>query len=645
MGTFKHIGRIRCARMIGKDLAEFYMKVGEPQHAEGFLTDALKMFQKEGWQILADDTCLQLAQCQKLLNSQHKYVMSCQSIASSNTLPLDIRRQHQEEIQRISHNVKDAPLLLRAESVFAVAAIEQDHDTFTPFEDSVVTVTINSNLPVPIQCDSIFLSLIHKKEHQKPEVKSASAVGRDGGATSLDMCALYEVKKESHGTAFSSRMDCHTPLRRMDSGVSETQLCKDDYKLALKADKVRLAPGPNDVTLTAKLADAGSYSVSQLCASLDGLEFLHTLTQPTVSLQVVCQQPTVSLQSFTGDVWLGLPCQLQLTIDTGSYSYIEATQLSLTATPDLQLTPSLINLPPVGSNQKLQFAIQASAELAFMSPQEVVYQVQFGCDWFRNTHQTLTFKHPFQLEHKLFTAGKRKFIQVTVTAHGCQPYVLSAHSLTVDTGDMEMTALNHPQQTLVIGAGERACYVWRVGISDDVPESVTCTFSVNRSPEDLNLSALPCNYTFSLAHIQTLYMVETSVVPPPGMNLCSAGSLCDLLVDVQQLTATAPTTGLYYQVRSDNYWTACDSTATGLCKLETNQFRTHVCIRPLLGGYLPLPSIDLCHRHTPETPGETGVDSQSDVTFSVDQVYNRSAATQVHVLPAATVSLQVTATT
>jgi len=42
----------------------------------------------------------------------------------------------------------------------------------------------------------------------------------------------------------------------------------------------------------------------------------------------------------------------------------------------------------------------------------------------------------------------------------------------------------------------------------------------------------------------------------------------------------------------------------GMCKLETNQFRTHVCIRPLLGGYLPLPSVELCHKRTAETPGE-----------------------------------------
>ena len=156
-------------------------------------------------------------------------------------------------------SVVDAPLLLRAEPVFSVAAIKQDNDTFTPFEDCVVTVTITCNLPVPIQCDSVFLSLIHDKKHRKPVIKTTSAVSQDGAATDLDMCALYEVKKESHGTVFSSRMDCHTPLRRTDSGVSETLLCKDNYTLALKADKVCLVPGANDVTLTAKVGETPTH--------------------------------------------------------------------------------------------------------------------------------------------------------------------------------------------------------------------------------------------------------------------------------------------------------------------------------------------------------------------------------------------------
>ena len=42
---------------------------------------------------------------------------------------------------------------------------------------------------------------------------------------------------------------------------------------------------------------------------------------------------------------------------------------------------------------------------------------------------------------------------------------------------------------------------------------------------------------------------------------------------------------------------------------------------------------------------KTNVESLSDVAFRVGEVYNRSAATQVHVLPAATGGLPVTAAT
>ena len=85
----------------------------------------------------------------------------------------------------------------------------------------------------------------------------------------------------------------------------------------------------------------------------------------------------LSVRYFPDGLWLGLSHQLQLTIDTGSFSYTDATQMSLSTPPDLQLTPSTIVLPPVGCNQKLQFAVMAHAALAPLSPPEVTYQVCF----------------------------------------------------------------------------------------------------------------------------------------------------------------------------------------------------------------------------------------------------------------------------
>ena len=53
MGTYKKIGRIQSARMTGRDLAEFYLQLGEMQKAAVFLADGLKSFEEENWRCLA----------------------------------------------------------------------------------------------------------------------------------------------------------------------------------------------------------------------------------------------------------------------------------------------------------------------------------------------------------------------------------------------------------------------------------------------------------------------------------------------------------------------------------------------------------------------------------------------------------------
>lgn len=72
ISTYKHIGRIRSARLIGRDLAKFYMAQGEPQKAATFLTDQLTMFLEEGWQVLATQTHLHLADCYLNTKDYHR---------------------------------------------------------------------------------------------------------------------------------------------------------------------------------------------------------------------------------------------------------------------------------------------------------------------------------------------------------------------------------------------------------------------------------------------------------------------------------------------------------------------------------------------------------------------------------------------
>ncbi|KAJ8891446.1 hypothetical protein PR048_003974 [Dryococelus australis] len=63
MGTYKHVGRLRCARAVGRELAHFYLLLGQSYKAAAFLLDSLQSFQDEGWVRLVPPTQLELICC------------------------------------------------------------------------------------------------------------------------------------------------------------------------------------------------------------------------------------------------------------------------------------------------------------------------------------------------------------------------------------------------------------------------------------------------------------------------------------------------------------------------------------------------------------------------------------------------------
>jgi hypothetical protein len=58
--------------MIGRDLAAFYLQLGEMQKAVVFLADALKTFEEEKWRHLAIQTHLELVNCYREMNDQER---------------------------------------------------------------------------------------------------------------------------------------------------------------------------------------------------------------------------------------------------------------------------------------------------------------------------------------------------------------------------------------------------------------------------------------------------------------------------------------------------------------------------------------------------------------------------------------------
>lgn len=63
ISTYKHIGRMRFARLIGMELAELYLSLGQHDKAATFLSSALQGAQDDSWPSLAARTQLRLVRC------------------------------------------------------------------------------------------------------------------------------------------------------------------------------------------------------------------------------------------------------------------------------------------------------------------------------------------------------------------------------------------------------------------------------------------------------------------------------------------------------------------------------------------------------------------------------------------------------
>lgn len=75
MVTYKHKGRMRSARYIGKQLADFYIQLGDLSKASTFLASILSLYQTDEWPVLANETRLQLLHCYKTMKETERLII------------------------------------------------------------------------------------------------------------------------------------------------------------------------------------------------------------------------------------------------------------------------------------------------------------------------------------------------------------------------------------------------------------------------------------------------------------------------------------------------------------------------------------------------------------------------------------------
>ncbi|OWF50213.1 trafficking protein particle complex subunit 10-like isoform X2 [Mizuhopecten yessoensis] len=641
MGTFKHIGRFRSARLIGKDLADFYLRLGEAQKAENFLVDAMKSYQREGWHALADGALLELAKCQKL---------------------------------------QDTSFTLKLSSLFHIAEVTVLTPKVIVDQPLEVEVILVNNTPSDIQCDNLKTSL--KKTNKLPKLLSQkTAVFRQASNSSakeavpnfnpvaqqitsiLNVQAHYEGAPQRPNTAGIVCINTHEVLRRADSSgrgpkLTDTLKDYDDFTNYASCDDVVIKPGENKLIFVQKNTSAGHYKLGQLWVKMRGMNFIKYLEADQFFL-VHHDEPSCEIIPVSGDkIVSGIQQWVELTIDPGSFILKEGDELTYLTSDGLtvcqeeeETTLRVSKITELGHAvfRILLFhdiyTVDRNAEVRLESdvfPDPVCCSVMFSC--------------PFHVTHKLHTASNRKYLQILVHGNTREDFTLVTPNLTVQSPDVELLSLNKANQELVVNGNMNVSYMWQLkSNTKNVIQTNLCFTTTFHSILDQENKSRQLSYECNVENFMTLYTVKTIVSAQPEMGTCKVGAKATLRIHIRshEQDDEDADTSLSYQVLQDSSIWALFGNTSGVVQLcEDMTAEITLGVVPLVSGLVPHPPVQLLKNQADVwfKQGDNSCNSKNDsdipmsnpeknlvttrtLPFSHGQVYYSSIAQQVHVLP------------
>ncbi|KAB0398100.1 hypothetical protein E2I00_019748 [Balaenoptera physalus] len=495
---YTSIGRIRSAKFVGKDLAEFYMRKKSPQKAEIYLQGALKNYLAEGWALPITHTRKQLAECQKHLGQIENYLQTSSLLASDRHLTESEREYFCREILSFASRQADSPGHKIVLPMRSFAQLRDLH--FTPSNAVVhvggalsVEITVCSQMPVPVHVEQIAIN-VHFSIEKNNYRKTAEWLTKHKTANGI-LCEMFE-RSPSDNSLHTTGIICknvHMLLRKQESGASleaPSGAALEAGAHVLKCTAVTLEPGPNTITFRTQAKEPGTYTLRQLCASVGPVWFVLPHIYPLVQYEVYSQEPQLHVEPLADSLLAGIPQRVKFTVTTGHYTVKHGDSLQLSRVEAMLILcheesraviysnvrekasdaplrvqssdkVTSISLPAAPAYHVMEFELEVlsvpsapaaggeSAVLGLTEPHgkhkdthkaghcmaTVDHKVSIDCPWsIYSTVIALTFSMPFGTTHSLLSSGTRKYVQVCVQNLSELDFQLSDSHL-VDTGD------------------------------------------------------------------------------------------------------------------------------------------------------------------------------------------------------------------
>ncbi|KAK0168748.1 hypothetical protein PV327_002518 [Microctonus hyperodae] len=656
MGTYKYVGRIRSARFIGKELAQFYGDLNENPTAVAFLLDALNTYIDEGWHKLAAQTRLELAQCYKRMDDIERYVKVCSTIASANVLHMTVRNTYFEEmLAYIKMLPSTETLITELEESFLLISVEVNV-TDKVVQDQIVSIDIElkSLLPRSVKCTRAIISTeeiqrVTKrkggKSQSEPQINLLSKWTLDDverNNSSLIQIPIYSHLGFNENKSLKSAgiidRNGEQLLKRSESTKSRRApiIVKENTTETnnLTCETFTLQPGINKFTVANCVNQPNYYKVNHLALIIeDKLEFRSKIIKPQLCYEINHTEPSVSI--ISRDFIAGIVQDAELIVSSGSVKISDGTKLKLSATRGMtfKLADSTndmsgeleISLPACESFATIKWKLKVLAELPPKKDSSPIeHKLNIRSPWGIDESIALHFSTPLMSCITLHTAKQRKFLQIIVTGLTVQLLQLIDPELTTSSSvDVSLKNLNPVAgQRLVIGNGIKVSFMWEMELGRDeqsmppLKMDFRVKYSAIKSNDDSDESAIDddpleinkleilekSSYTYRCSFEVTNYVTMFTVISKVeaggnGGEFCRAGSMCQLCLTVLRMvpnTNSNPAPQLMYEVLADqSMWAVCGRTA-GIITLDTvDQQTVTLDVMPLTNGYLPLPVVRL----------------------------------------------------
>ncbi|XP_045517128.1 trafficking protein particle complex subunit 10 [Pieris brassicae] len=684
MGTYKHIGRLRFARQIGRDLAAFYSELGETSKAVVFLVDALRSYEEQGWHELAAQTRLELVAAAKKMNDFDRYTTLSAKIASTAELEILVRNFFFEEMMKsIKQNLTDKDSV-QADLSDCFRLISS---TLLPSERGYITenkvqckLVFESVLPKDVVCTKATIC-IDPCEIEKTPVKNKTDLGIQASpnkssddvssfSTSIRLDDLkpknplldpMQITSKLHFKEDKSlqkaTIECQNPkmiLKRSDSTKYRKPVpqVKSNCEFYLSCTDFIIKPGLNEVLFECIPTKCGVFKLGVISLLVEGkIDFISDVLSSKMGFEVITQGVSVYLNKVEPkkDLVAGLEHDMELVVTNGCSRMDENTTIHLKASSGLHLRYGVNSLLsreltiPVEASEPFhttKIPLRLFAVLLPKREKSIEHTVWLTCPWLESVMEVpLHFSPPMIAAWRLLTSNTRKFVHVTLksTVGHLIQLVLTEPKLECD-GNTTVSNLNPKahDDMKISSDGTTASFMWEL-LKDPLVKAgpMKATFTVQYRLEDEKVSrTFTC--PIDIQDCTTLFVIRTKLEPGKGSDFCRASQVCCLHLSVQRVNETEYTSLMYEVLADQTMWAVLGRTA-GVITMDSSTGEPQnvtLDVMPLMAGYLPLPTVRLSKYIAANTK-----DPKKDISahprlepFGPGQVYHAGKTKQVHVL-------------